>query len=354
MFRTWTRRRKRALAIALAALVVLIGLLVWRFWPRPAALSGTLLVQQAGAITRLSLPDGTPEPMTFDLPDEVSSNIGSLSVARDGSRLAFVGTQSGPVYRVFVANLDGSGVRPVSAGPRDSQPAIAPDGSQVVFVRSRDFFSALFHVDLATGEERQLTDYTNDLEPNWAPDGSRIVFTTSRDGFQELYTMAPDGSDQRRLTANEGLNDLRAVYSPDGTQLAYMTNRSVGDGTGEIWVMDADGSNQRRLTDNALDDRSPTWSPDGRYIGITTSTLPPDIQTRIAVYDLETDRLRLLTEFGDTGAFGLTWSPDGKWIAYLERFATNRYRLMAVRPDGTDRRVLLESVSATQPVWLSD
>lgn len=354
MFRTWTPRRKRALAIGLAALVVLIGLLVWRLWPRPAELSGTLLVRQEGATARLSLPDETLRPLAFDLPDDVRADVSGLSVALDGSRLAFIGAQSGPIYRVFVANADGSGARPVSSGPRDSQPAISPDGSQIVFVRSRDFFSALFHVDLATGTERQLTDYTNDLEPNWSPDGSRIVFTTSRDGFQELYTMAPDGSDQRRLTANEGLNDLRAVYSPDGARIAYMTNRSVGDGTGEIWVMDADGANQRRLTDNMLDDRSPTWSPDGRYIGITTATLPPDIETRIAVYDLETDRLRLLTEFGDTGAFGLTWSPDGKWIAYLERFATNRYRLMAVRPDGTDRRVLLESVSATQPVWLSD
>src|SRR5690606_37344224 len=176
----------------------------------------------------------------------------------------------------------------------------------------------------------------------------------SRDGFQELYTMAPDGSDQRRLTANERLNDLRAVYSPDATQLAYMTNRPVGDGTGEIWVMDADGSNQRRLTDNTLDDRSPTWSPDGRYLGITSATLPPDIQTRIAVYDLETDRLHLLTEFGDTGALGVTWSPDGAWIGDLEGVTHNLYRLMAVRRDGTDLRVLLESVSAAQPLWLAD
>jgi peptidoglycan/LPS O-acetylase OafA/YrhL len=40
LFRTWTRRRQRALALALAALVVLIALLVWRLWPRPADLFG--------------------------------------------------------------------------------------------------------------------------------------------------------------------------------------------------------------------------------------------------------------------------------------------------------------------------
>lgn len=348
-----TRRQKRALAVALAALGLAIALAAWRLWPRPAELSGTLLIRQGNVIARFALPGAALRPLTFDLPDDVSPDISRLSATRDGSRLAFIGTAPGPIYRVFVANSDGSGARPVSAGPRDSQPTLSPDGTRLVFVRSQDFFSALFSVEIATGEERQLTGYTNDIEPAWAPDGARIVFTTSRDGFQELYTMAPDGSDQRRLTVNEGLNDLRATYSPDGARIAYMTNYSVSDGSGEIWVMDADGANQRRLTDNALDDRSPTWSPDGRCLAFTTSTLPPNIQTRIAVYDLEEDRLRLLTEFGDRGAFGLTWSPDGEWIAYLEG-EKNQYALLAVRRDGTDRRVLLEDVSAAPPVWLNE
>ncbi len=344
-------------------LALLIGLATWRLWPRPAELSGTLLVQQEvplnsreTGIVRLRLPDGTPRSLVFDRPDDRFAGVGPVAVARDGSRLAFIDVAPGPIYRVYIANLDGSDARAVSAGPRDFKPVFSPDGSQIVFIRSRDYFSALFGVDLATGEERQLTDYTNNIEPDWAPDGSRIVFTTSRDGFQELYTMAPDGSDQRRLTVNEGLNDLRAAYSPDGTRIAYMTNYSVGDGSGEIWVMDADGGNQRRLTNNTVTDANPVWSPDGRYLAFTTASSAPLLGRRLMVYELEADRSYPLSEYGEIGkgAFGQTWSPDGEWIAYLEPAGGSREQLMAVRRDGTDRRLLLEPVSIMQPVWLSD
>ena len=53
-------------------------------------------------------------------------------------------------------------------------------------------------------------------------------------------------------------NDSRPVWSPDGTQLAFFTDR---DGNAEIYVMDADGSDPTRLTDHVEFDGFPAWSP---------------------------------------------------------------------------------------------
>ena len=50
------------------------------------------------------------------------------------------------------------------------------------------------------------------------------------------------------------------VFSPDGTQIAFMSNR---DGNPEIYVMNRDGSNVRRLTNHPAGDVTPTWSPTG-------------------------------------------------------------------------------------------
>ena len=58
-------------------------------------------------------------------------------------------------------------------------------------------------------------------------------------------------------------NDLRPAWSPDGTRIAFFSNRSDSN---DIWVMDADGENQRELTNGSADDRRPAWSPDGARI----------------------------------------------------------------------------------------
>ncbi|MAS33386.1 MAG: hypothetical protein CL610_05230 [Anaerolineaceae bacterium] len=317
-------------------------------------LTGTVMtvlnVNGQPLLHRLNLDNGELEPMDSD-------GIGAAHqpvFSPDYERVAFVAVEeivnSEAVLRIYLSRIDDFDPQPITSGPRESDPQWSPDGSKIVFVRSRDFFSALFIVDVATGEEQQLTNFTNDLEPDWSPDSQRIVFTTSRDGFQELYTMAPDGSDLKRLTENENLNDLRAEYSPDGSMITYMTNYSVGDGTGEIWVMNADGSNQRRLTDNRRDDLLPVWSPDSRKIAFSAQ-LEDRSGSDIFVYDLDADTMQPLTREPGFEYFP-AWSPDSSWMVYTAHVDGRDYTLNAVRVDGSDRRVLLTGFGAREAYWL--
>lgn len=80
-----------------------------------------------------------------------------------------------------------------------------------------------------------------DSWPSWAPDGARLAFASNRGGSWDIWTMRPDGSDPRRLTADDG-EDTHPVWSPDGKTIAFLSSRS---GQREIWLMDADGANQR-------------------------------------------------------------------------------------------------------------
>ena len=95
---------------------------------------------------------------------------------------------------------------------------------------------------------------------------SRIVFSNLAFDNFEIYVMDADGGNRENLS-NHPVDDEDPDWSPDGTKIAFVSNRN--DGVYQIYVMDADGSNQRRLTDGPREKREPDWSPDGGKIAFT-------------------------------------------------------------------------------------
>ncbi len=93
----------------------------------------------------------------------------------------------------------------------------------------------------------------------WSPDGTQIAFWSDRDGNGEVYVMNADGSNPTNLTNDPG-SDWWPVWSPDGTQIAFVSGR---DGNREICVMNLDGSGMLQLTHTAFPgvNIEPSWSP---------------------------------------------------------------------------------------------
>jgi len=119
------------------------------------------------------------------------------------------------------------------------------------------------------GGERDITNNAgvDDAQPNWSPDGSRIAFTSNRDGDYEIYTARPDGSHVHQLTVNADFFDGRPNWSPDGKKLAFFSDRT---GNGAIWTMRADdGTHLKQITFGGSD-FNPAWSPDGRMMSFAS------------------------------------------------------------------------------------
>ncbi len=128
--------------------------------------------------------------------------------------------------------------------------------------------------DLETGVDQPITSDGRDHTPVISPDGSKIAVSYWQDDHWEIHTMNIDGSNRQRLTStpltvlvenrpltsefvdgqerfvaseNPAWNNAAPVWSPDGSQIAFVTDRT---GQWEIWIMNADGSNQRPMFPN--------------------------------------------------------------------------------------------------------
>jgi TolB protein len=159
----------------------------------------------------------------------------------------------------------------------------------------------------------------------------KIAFVWANFAFntEEIATMQGDGTNQKKLTNEEGI-DVSPAWSPDGRRIAFTSSRSMPPGYqgefrfySELYVMDADGSNVQRITFSVgMVDFQPAWSPDGRRIVVARgpgTSPPPDhltAPTDLWIIDLDTGREQQLTNSPETWEGFADWSPDGRRIAF--------------------------------------
>lgn len=185
----------------------------------------------------------------------------------------------------------------------------------------------------------------------------KIAFASRRTGNLNIYTVNPDGSDIRAITRDIDLQETGPAWSPDGTKIAFYGYPGVS-GNGDIYVMNANGTDIENLTNTPDDDdRYVTWSPDGTRLAFHSDRAGEVDGSRdyeIYIYSLVDGTIKQIT-FNDTLDLGPDWSPDGSLITF-HRFESGKYRIYAIRPDGTGGRLLSPDTirDAYFPVWSPD
>lgn len=315
---------------------------------------------------------------------------------------------------IWMTSRDGAEqVRVTSSPDRESTPRWSPDGRFLAFIRTRaagdkddeeedKAVAQVWLLNRAGGEAEKLTDLPGGVSGfEWSPDSRRLVlvgpdkdpdedpktkegwkrktppplvitryhFKEDRDGYLKtlyahLYLF--DVATRKAAAITSGpYDDEDPSWSPDGTRIAFVSRRSPDpdrDGNSDIFVVDATaGAAPKALTTFAGPDRGqPRWSPDGRFIAYLQGDEPRFYayeQNKAAIVPAAGGAARVLTGSLDRAVSDVRWAPDGRSLVFLVEDDRAQYvgRVPIeggkVEPLTTGRRVVSEISGGAADGW---
>ena len=218
--------------------------------------------------------------------------------------------------------------------------------------------------DLTTGQTRQLEITVHGdfpwAENRWenvsdqissaalSPTGKRAIM----EARGEIFTVPVEYGDARNLTQSSNAADRAPIWSPQGDLVAWFSD--AGGEKYELLIASQDGLSEPRSISIGTSKMAwePTWSPDAKYIAFV------DDDVRIRAINVESETAQTIDVGGtniERGSLGLTWSHDSKWLAYAAT-AANRFRQIKVWSVEKNKISTLSNAlaDAFSPAWDRD
>ncbi len=249
---------------------------------------------------------------TWDVRWPSSDNTSRIIYELDGELEVYdVASSSTQRLAIEVPN-DGVAMRPsrVSAADNIEDFALSPKGERALFVARGDVFTA----PIKKGPTRNLTHSSgaHDKWARWSPDGSQIAFVSDMSGEDEIYVVAQDGSSApEQLTKGGSAMRYAPEWAPDGKRLAF------SDKDGKLYVLEVASQQLTEVVDDFYGQvRDYTWSPNGGHLAFS---LGEDNEfNSIHIWSAADSKVRRVTSdlFDE---FEPVWGPKGDYLFYLSR-----------------------------------
>lgn len=212
---------------------------------------------------------------------------------------------------------------------------VSPDGKTIVYsvtmadVKANKRITYLYSIPVQGGEPQKLTeDFPSCYNPRWNPNGKKIGFISGKSGSMQLWEMNPDGGNKEQISKTD--KDISAFeYAPSGGKLYYLADVKLDSATQDIYP-DLPEASGRIITD-LMYRHWDSWS-DHSYSHIFVANLTENGIVEDATDILGNERFDtpLAPYFESTE---ISWSPDGKYIAYTSRKLRGREAAISTNSD---------------------
>ena len=194
--------------------------------------------------------------------------------------------------------------------------------------------------------ETRSENVTNSISgASLSPTGKRILLEARGD----IFTVPVENGDPRNLTRSSSAADRRPLWSPNGKEIAWFSDKDGKDYA--LYISDQEGIKDPRKISIGESKLAwdATWSPDAKYIAFT------DNAVKVKVIELSTGNMVTIDTGGtnlDRGNMNLTWSPDSKWLAYCKSSSNNFRNIMVWSAGSKTTRALSDPLAdAVSPAW---
>lgn len=213
----------------------------------------------------------------------------------------------------------------------------------------------VFLLSANAASDDNLTNFTAyDSWPSWSPDGTQLAFESNRSDplFTEIHVLTIVGHAVTRLTNDSGFADAQPAWSPLGNRIAFVSDR---DSAGyDIYLMNTNGTGVTRLTTDSANATQPAWSPDGAQIAFATDRDgPPGVGE---IYVMDSSGLNPVN-VTSSAANDLTptWSPDGLKIAFMSNRDSATFAIWVMDANGANlSRITPTAIQCGVPSWTPD
>jgi eukaryotic-like serine/threonine-protein kinase len=209
--------------------------------------------------------------------------------------------------------------------------AISPDGKYILNVQNDNGLQSLWLRNVPTGSDTQILAPAAAIYNSliFSPDGNYVYFRQAGLGTQsewELYRAPVLGGTPQRVAHDV---DTGITFSPDGHRMAYARANDPDLGKYRLLAANLDGSEETvlRIT-GVTPENSPrfmTWSPDGKRIAYSVFLLG-DALGSIKTFDMADQQTRTLSSFKNQLVHEILWLPGGQWLLGMYQEKGSNYR----------------------------
>jgi Tol biopolymer transport system component len=292
---------------------------------------------------------------------QLTTGPSSLAWSPDSRRLVY--SMAGSLWLQELGTT--TAMQLTSANAYDYQPDWSADGRWIVFTRYDGQAMELWALDLQGNRSRQLTSSgAVNVEPRFSPDGTRLAFvSTLHTGHFHIFAgrfLAGELTEVQQLTPenvstlpryyySQVDHEISPVWTRDGTEIAFISNRGRIHGTGGFWRMKAEANadpHEIHYEETNWKAR-PDFSPDGKrmvyasYVGRSWHQLwvmPADGGDVFPI------------SYGDYDNTNPRWSPDGNKIAFISNRRGNTSLWVQTIPGGAQAELLLRDRKYLNPM----